>query len=218
MTRPGRGLITRLVFVAVPAALGLTACATSGYTYVANEDLGTYFRVPSDFRVYNPNEVLEPLLAERPDVEPEQVLAQRWAVAFDGSEDPSVDRFLGQITDPSDELAGYAQVRTLPTEERLSYSLQSLRNELISADQIQRLGNRLQIIDVQEHSEDGGDGLKLTFGVNLPDGRLVFDQVAVVDDDTSRVYLLALGCSSDCYEANRDTIDAIEESWTIEER
>jgi hypothetical protein len=202
----------------VLAAVGLVGCMTSGYTYVANDDLGTYFRVPADFTVYDPDEVLEPMLADRPDVDLDAVLEQRWAVAFDGNEEPVVDRFLGQIRDPSEALAGYAQVRLLSPQERLGYSLQSLRSELISADQVQRLGDRLEVLDVQEHSEDGGEGLKLTFAVNLPDGRLVFDQMAVVDDETSRVFLLALGCSSDCYENNRDTINDIIESWTIEER
>ncbi len=222
MARPSRGstgfVVTRSVVAALLAVLGLSACITSGYTYVANDDLGTYFRVPDEFRVYEPDEVVEVLLEGRPDVDVEMVLEQRWAVAFDGNEEPAVDRFLGQINNPSDALAGYAQVRTLQPDERLGYSLQSLRSELISADQIQRLGERLEILDVQEHSEDGGQGLKLTFAVNLPQGRLVFDQMAVVDDATSRVYLLALGCSSDCYEGNRDTITDITESWTIEER
>lgn len=202
----------------VAVALGLGGCATSGYTYVANEDLGTYFRVPSSFEVYGADEVLEPYLESRPDIDPEQLLAQQWAVAFDGSDEPVVDRFMTQTAGPSQDLAGYARVRTLTDAERLRYSLDSLRGELIPTAQAQQLGERLQTRDVQEVTEEGGNGLKLTYSMNLPTGTLVFDQVAVVDDRTSRVYLLALGCSSECYEANRDTIAAITESWTIEER
>lgn len=217
---PGsRGLVLARPAIAILlAVLGLSGCVTSGYTYVANEDLGTYFRVPEKFRVYDPDEVLEPLLADRPDLDAETVLAQQWAVAFDGNEEPAVDRFLRQIREPSEAPAGYARVRTLQDQERLGYSLESFRTELISSDQVQQLGDRLEIVDVAAHSENGGEGLKLTFSLNLPQGRLVFDQVTIVDDETSRVYLLAIGCSSDCYEGNRETIDAITESWTIEER
>ena len=202
-------------------ALGLlvvTGCVTSGYTYVANDDLGAYFRVPDDYEVFAAAEVMESALGEMPDDEAEAVMAREWAVAFDASDDPAVDRFVTQIADPSEQLAGYARVRTLGMEERLTYSLQSLRTELIPAQQIEALGERLAVRDIVEVSQDGGQGLKLTFALDMPSGTFVFDQVGLVDDATSRVYLLAMGCSSDCYEANRDAIADISESWTIEER
>lgn len=216
MRRPGGGRIARGL-----AALGLlvlTGCATSGYTYVANDDLGTYFRVPDDYEVFAADEVMEAVLGELPDEEADAILAREWAVAFDASDEPAVDRFITQIADPSDELAGYARVRTLGAEERLTYSLESLRTELIPAQQVQVLGDRLELRDIAEVSQDGGQGLKLTIAVEMPAGTLVFDQVGLVDDRTSRVYLLAMGCSSDCYDANRDTIADISDSWTIEER
>lgn len=192
--------------------------ATSGYTYMANQDLGAYFRVPDDFEVFAADEVMESVLGELPDDEAEAILAREWAVAFDASDDPAVDRFITQISDPSEELAGYARVRTLTGEERLRYSLQSLRTEIIQEEQFELLGDRLQLRDVSEVSQDGGQGLKLTFALDMPGGTFVFDQVGLVDDRTSRVYLLAMGCSSDCYDANADAIADISESWTIEER
>jgi hypothetical protein len=67
-------------------------------------------------------------------------------------------------------------------------------------------------------SQEGGEGLHMTFALELADGTLVIDQTALVDPATRRVYLLALGCSSRCFEASRDEIAAITESWTIEER
>jgi hypothetical protein len=215
--RRPRGGRTARVLVALGLA-ALTACTTSGYTYVANDDLGTYFRVPEDFEVFAADEVMASVLGEMPDDEAEAILAREWAVAFDASDEPAVDRFITQITDPSEELAGYARVRTLGAEERLSYSLQSLRTELIPAQQFEVLGDRLELRDIAEISQDGGQGLKLTFALDMPAGTLVFDQVGLVDDRTSRVYLLAMGCSSDCYDANRDAIADISESWTIEER
>lgn len=210
---------SRSLAAALCAALAfvLAGCATSGYEYVANEQLGAYFRVPDEFQVYQPDEVLEPLLAERPDLTVEEVLADAWVVAFDGSDEPAVDRFQQQLSEPSDAVSGYARVRTLQAEERLGFSLQSLRTELLAPAQVQQLGDRLELIDVQELSQDGGEGLKITFSVDLPQGTLIFDQMAVVDDRTSRVYLLAIGCSSECYDSNRETIAAIGESWTITE-
>jgi hypothetical protein len=219
MSRLGRrsGRLGRGVLTALGVAL-LGACATSGYTYVANDDLGAYFRVPDTYQVYDNDEVMEPLLADVSEDVAAAVREQQWVVAFDANEEPAVDRFVAQITDPSEAVAGYARVRTLGQEERLSYSLQSLRNELIPADQAAALGERLEVLNVEEVSQDGARGLKLTFSVQVSDGTLVFDQMSLVDDATSRVYLLALGCSSACYDASRDDIAAITESWTIEER
>lgn len=216
MRRLREGMIARgLVALGL---LVLTGCATSGYTYVANDDLGAYFRVPDDYQVFPADEVLASALGELPAEEADAVLAREWAVAFDASDEPAVDRFISQIADPSDELAGYARVRTLNAQERLSYSMESLRTELIPAQQFEMLGDRLELRDVTEVRQEAGQGLKLTFAVEMPTGTLVFDQVGLVDDDTSRVYLLAMGCSSACYDANRDAIADISESWTIEER
>jgi hypothetical protein len=212
LTRPLRRALLGL------ALLGLAGCASSGYTYIANDGLGTYFRVPSDYEVFDTEQVLAPALEGLPEGQAEAVLAQQWAVAFDGGDDPAPDRFLSQLLAPADAVAGYARVRTLSAEERLTYSLQSLRNELLRREQEAQLGDRLKVLDVQEIEQEGGDGLKLTFSVDGPGGTFVFDQLGLVDDRTSRVFLLALGCSAACYDDNRDAIAAIAESWTIEER
>lgn len=40
------------------ALLALTGCVTSGYTYVANDDLGTYFKVPDDYTIFDNQQVM----------------------------------------------------------------------------------------------------------------------------------------------------------------
>lgn len=204
--------------MALALAAALSACAGSGYTYVANDDLGAYFRVPAGYEVFGADEVLQPVLDRNPSVDPDTLLARQWAVAFDAAAEPAVDRFLTQLAVPADAVAGYARVRDLDPRERETFSLQSLRTELIDAAQLQQLGERIRLLDTQELSQDGGDGVRMTVSVDGPSGTLIFEQMTLVDDRTSRVYLLALGCSADCYEANREDIAAITESWTIEER
>lgn len=185
---------------------------------MANDELGAYFRVPAGYEVFGADEVLRPVLDRNPAADAETLLAQQWAVAFDSGDEPSVDRFLTQLAAPADEVAGYARVRSLPARERETFSLQSLRTELITATQLQQLGDRVELLDSQELSQAGGRGVRMTVSVQGPSGTLVFEQMTVVDDATRRVYLLAVGCSADCYEANREDIAAITESWTIEER
>jgi hypothetical protein len=210
-----RGAGTALAIL-IAGALG--ACVGSGYTYVANDDLGTYFRVPAGYQVFDAEEVLQPVLDRNPGVDPETVMAQQWAVTFDGGDEPAVDRFLSQLASPADDLAGFARVRNLSPQERETYSLRSLRTELLTAQQLQQLGDRVELLDSQELSQEGGEGVRMTVSVDGPSGTLIFEQMTLVDDRTSRVYLLALGCEADCYEASRGDIAAITESWTIEER
>jgi hypothetical protein len=189
----------------------------SGYTYVAEQELGVYFRVPDRFTVFDAKEIQESVARDMPAETVAQLQAQQWTVSFDASERPRVDAFVTQADKPADSLAGFARVRALDEQERLDHSLSSLRDELLPSAQLQEQG-RLRVLDAEEVSQDGGQGLHVAFALDLADGTLIIDQTALVDPATRRVYLLALGCSSRCYEASRDEIAAIRESWTIEER
>ena len=203
--------------LALCVLLTVSGCVGSGYTYVAEQELGVYFRVPDRFTVFDAEEIRESVARDMPAETAAQLQAQQWTVSFDASERPRVDAFVTQADKPADSLAGFARVRALDEQERLDYSLSSLRDELLPSAQLQQQG-RLRVLDAEEVSQDGGQGLHVAFALELADGTLVIDQTALVDPATRRVYLLALGCSSRCYEASRDEIAAIRESWTIEER
>jgi hypothetical protein len=203
--------------LALCVLLTVSGCVGSGYTYVAEEQLGVYFRVPDRFTVFDAKEIQESVVRDMPAETAAQLQAQQWTVSFDARERPRVDAFVTQADKPADSLAGFARVRALDEQERLDHSLSSLRDELLPSAQLQEQG-RLRVLDAEEVSQDGGQGLHVAFALELADGTLIIDQTALVDPATRRVYLLALGCSSRCYEASRDEIAAIRESWTIEER
>ena len=192
-------------------------CAGSGYTYVVEEELGVYFRVPDQYTVFSADEVREVAARDVPAEAADQMQAQQWAVSFDASNEPRVDAFATQVGEPSDALAGFARVRTLNDQERLGHSLNSLRNELVPAERLEQEGG-LRVLGAEEINQAGGQGLHLTFALDVGAGTVIIDQTSMVDRATRRVYLLALGCSSSCYEASRDEIAAIRGSWTIEER
>lgn len=195
----------------------LPSCAGSGHTYVVHEELGVYFRVPEQYTVFSADEVREVAAGDVPAEEADQLQAQQWAVSFDSSDDPRVDAFATQVGRPTDSLAGFARVRTLNDQERLGHSLNSLRNELVPAEQLEQEGG-LRVLGAEEVNQPGGQGLHMTFALDAGAGTVIIDQTSMVDRATRRVYLLALGCSSRCYEASKDEIAAIRGSWTIEER
>jgi hypothetical protein len=203
---------------ALALVLVLAGCAGSGATYIANDELGAYLRVPADFTVYDADEVLADLGKGLPEETLAGLAAQQWTIAFDSSDDPAVDRFVSQLQEPSGELAGLVRVRTLSPEQRLRFSLQSLRGELLPEAQLQQLGDRVRVLDVEELAPEGERGLRLVYSIGLEDTTFVFEQIGLVDDAASHVYLLALGCSAECFEASQDEIAQITSSWTIEER
>jgi hypothetical protein len=52
--------------------------------------------------------------------------------------------------------------------------------------------------------EEGLRGLRLVFNIRAASGAvLTYQQASFVDADTEKVYLIALGCTADCYEDNR---------------
>lgn len=218
LARGGRRLRPWFVAASSAVVLGLTGCVTSGYTYVANDDLGTYFKVPDDYTVFDSEQVMEQATADLPGDIAESLAAEQWAVAFDANADPQIGAFLEQLDRPTDRPTGYARVRNLSPDQRFTYALESLRTELLPEAQFERLGEDIQILSVDELTEDGGDGLRVVFSIDLGDGQLVIDQLGLIDHQTRRVYLLALGCSAECYEANQEEIATIVDSWTIEER
>jgi hypothetical protein len=207
----------RTVWIAAVVTVGLllTACQPSRFTYVSNSDKGAYLRFPSDWHLFQPEEVLRYQLSG---VTPETLDAlsqQIWAVAFDADPIPDLDHVLVR---PSAYPFGYMEVRRITDEERDQFSLSSLRNEIFRVDQMLAAG-RLDVLDAQDFTTpEGLRGVRLRFNIALDGGGLsAFDQTAYVDPETRTVYVLLITCTVDCFEAHRSQIDQVLESWTIKE-
>jgi hypothetical protein len=175
----------------------------------------TYFKVPEAWKLYNDQEIF----AATPDSEisPQQLARRRasqWVVAFDGDPSPSISHIL-------DEHArypmGFAKVRLITDSERDTFSLASLRNEVMPLDDVRKLGNGtvepLKVQDIVRH--DGMHGNRQVQNVKVEGGFFTMDQTALVDPGTRLLYLLLVGCEARCYLDNQTTIDEIVRSWTV---
>jgi hypothetical protein len=113
---------------------------------------------------------------------------------------------------------GYALVRPLSEEERDTYSLASLRNEVIPLDRLERTEGRVEAVSEEEiELESGAHGSRLVNEIKVEGDVFTLDQTGLVDSGTHRVHVLVIGCRSACYEANKAVIDQVADSWTIEE-
>jgi hypothetical protein len=206
---------------AIIALVGLVVvgCQPSPYTYVRNSEDGAYVRFPSDWHLFNPEEVLG-RQAEQGGLTPglaEQLAQRQWAVAFDADPQPTLDHL---FVEPNGHVIGLMRVRRLSEEERDQFSIASLRNEFIDVDEILLTdqGRIEPLLSEDLTTPEGLRGLRLRFNIGSPSGEVfTYDQTAYVDAATEKVYLLALGCTVECFEAQRSEIERITESWTIRE-
>jgi hypothetical protein len=216
---PKKARSTATVALLVLTALLLSACQPSGFTYVRNSEDGAYVKFPSTWHLFKPEDVIG-RQAEQAELTPglaEQLAQEQWAVAFDADPQPSLDHL---FVEPNGHVIGLMRVRQLSEEERDEFSLGHLRNEFIRIDEIMQAG--VAAIEPLENEDlttpEGMRGMRLRFNISSPTGQVfTYDQTAYVDAATEKVYLLALGCTVECFEAAQPQIEQITESWTIKE-
>ena len=195
-------------------ALALTACQGSGFSYVSNSSTNTYFKVPEEWKLFDRNEMMS---GGSPAISLQSIQSESdlWVVAFDAAPSPDLDNVLATS---SQHPTGYALVRPLSEKERDTYSIASLRNEVVPLDRLEQADGRVQAVSEKEiELESGAHGSRLVHKIKIGEEFFTLDQTGLVDSGTHRVYVLVIGCKAACYEANRSVIDQVAASWTIEE-
>jgi hypothetical protein len=66
---------------------------------------------------------------------------------------------------------------------------------------------------------DGGfHGSHLVARVDGKTGSITFNQIALFDQATSKVYAISIYCSTECYDKNESKIDSVIKSWTVKDK
>jgi hypothetical protein len=181
---------------------------------VSNRDEGLYFRVPEDWAVLE--------LAESDTGIPETIGASDpWRRLLDRSPTPGVANFNAELPVYPVGLASIESITSIDARNELDYrTLRALATngeddpvELATAED-----PTVEVVSLEDvTTDDGARGERIVFTTERPDGSLLTtDQTALVDPLTTEVYRLLLKCEAHCYESNRDEIDDIVESWTVE--
>jgi hypothetical protein len=220
MSVPGVvGRLTRRGRAALLVCAIAAACTGSGYHYVkssSDEGSGTYFKVPEGWRIYDENQFVKS--RHLSPTQAKEAKATGWAVAFDGSPRPTLKHF--ESVAPKEPF-GIAEVRTLGRQERDEFSLMAMRNYFVPVDDLAQSGLDITPLRLDEFTRDGGfHGQRFTFEFTIPTSNesVTVDQVAIVDAGTKEVHFLAITCSAQCYEREKDTINTVVDSWTVKER
>ncbi len=223
---------------AVVLALMLaTACGNSEFRYVSNSDINTYLKVPSDWKVYQQDDLVQAEIdAARKANQPSSlidVLINRqfqWRMAFDGDPSPSVEHTLSLAEEPVVEVS----VRALDQDEHDQVSLAALRNVIVNYDEMKAeaksdlTGRGVGVsgdatttfrpIDEEElHYNDGVRGIRLRYVLrpNASSPFYAFDQTTLVDSKAERLYVLLIRSGEAQFLRHNQLFTEIARSFTV---
>jgi hypothetical protein len=216
------GVAEALVALLVGCAVIVTtaACGAPEYTYIKNSSDRTYFKVPSSWRVID-EKALEQVSSGGST--PSQK-SDRWAVAYDAADVPSPAHLVDKDTS---EPIVYASVQQVPEAARAQVSLDTLRDLLLPVTPAAREGAAAGSATFTDFNlveetvltpQPGLRGVHEVFQYRVQKGPLqTFDKTAYMNSDASKVYVMLLRCSSECYKARRAELESMTASFTVQE-
>jgi hypothetical protein len=207
---------------ALLAVAVLTGCGAPEYTYVTNSDDRTYLRIPHSWQPIDGKALDEAIGLDPTDKEQQDGF---WLEGYDADATPSADHLLGQH---SAAPAVFIGVRDVPAVARGQISLDLLRDLFRPVSATAREEAAMNPASpftgfslMQDEVLTPGDGLRgvhVVYRYKIGGGPTqVFDQIAYVNDDASKLYMFYVRCSSDCYEQRKQEIANVVSSFTVRE-
>lgn len=210
------------------SALGLAGCVTSDYTYVRDSAGLAYFKVPSTWRKVDHAPIVQALNGTDPESATARLQEELiWGAAFDGAAvDPGPQNFIPTSPAAGDEPFVYATSWDLTEKQRDAVSLNTLRNQIlpVTADlraQYEQLGDfpftQFELLADEVLDPGGGaQGVHVRYNYRIRNvGMQTFDQTVFLTRGGTRIALLLIRCSPECYERRGKELDAIAKSFKI---
>jgi hypothetical protein len=200
----------------------LTACGGPAYTYVTNSDDRTYLRVPNSWQPIDTAELgaalgLDPSTTTR---------AQGfWLAGYDADASPSSAHILGPH---SPAPAMFIGVQDVPPQLRGQVSLDVLRDffrPVSNSGRQRAAANPMSPYSAFALMSDevltpgaGLRGVHSVYQYRIQGGPAqVFDQTLYANDDASKLFMLYVRCSTQCYADRQQEITSVVTSFTVRE-
>jgi hypothetical protein len=205
----------------------LTGCGKGEFTYVADSDDKTYFKVPSAWAQVDATDIDNVFLGVNPDSEQAQVLRQRsWSTGYDASSTPAAGHMISGY--PTEEPVVYSLVLRLMPAMQDAVSYDYLRDVFFphlpvtkrAREQAAAAGlglNGFELLrDAVVTPSDGVRGVRVIYNYELG-GSMVhtFDMTAYTNHDSSILYLLLIRCTARCYRERSAELGDIATSFTV---
>lgn len=204
--------------LATGAVFTLSACGGPRYQYVQNDDFGVYAKVPASWSIHDEKQLFPDLSARELD----EFHQHNWMRTFTGA-GLGADKSLLFVGDSS-EPVGLVKVQALTAETRERISIASLRGLAALNDgnrDLMQDSNVRILADVPVSFKGGFHGVRTVFETPVPNGGgaiAVVDSTALLNDNSTVMYVFKVTCTTMCYfETHKDEIAKVVDSWTIQE-
>lgn len=212
--------LRRLALLLPALALLAAACGEPSYRYVANNSEDVYFKVPKEWELFRfKDENGGRLQAAVPDdVEPV------WHVAFDASDQPDPEH-LSSVANlpstPAESPLGEVRIYQVQGSFNQTLSVGSARQSALGFDPLSVPDDVKDLVEIVTYEPltlgNGLQGSRVVFNVRNPDEPWqTFDVTTMFDPSAFRYYVLTVGCSAECFEANKNDIYEVTSSWKVD--
>ncbi len=195
-------------------AVGVFACGSADAKYVKNPALGVYLKVPHEWTLYT-LETAGPAISS---VNGGKAL--KWAVGFDGALQPSRFHLDAPVSDTPIGVVEVYPALALNLPARNLTTLKALLSHQTYDDTAQTYSAVPLDTKISEVSEveygSGYFGIRLKASTTETNGKVsTLAKLALFDQSTQLLYVLAAGCLDSCYEAHRAQIEGVLDSLTM---
>lgn len=215
--RSRRGARRVLGAVSGAAVLALvSSCGANKFSYIDNSAENTYIRVPNEWKVFTVEGG-----GVRPEAFPDSVESV-WHIAFDASQEPSLQNTSAiDALPPSsvDEPVGQLQIFDVTGSFNQELSLTTARSTALGIDPLgvpDEIKDLVEIVSYTPLSQDGMQGSRVVYNLhNEGEPWQTVDATTLFDQSRNRFYVLRIGCTSECFRDNQDSISEIATSWKV---
>jgi hypothetical protein len=215
--RSRRGLTGGLTFLLMSAlaTVGLTACGTPAYTYVADSKAGTYYKVPTQWHQISQKDLNAALKAAGSSG------SGIWSTAFDGSSTPSADH---NNSVALNQPFVFAEVGQLSSTGIAQLSYDAMRDLWLPVTSSTRQTdtsegfpgtNFTQMRDQTISGKQGVHGVRETFQYTFAGVTDTFDEEVLTNADQTVLYTVQVHCTNTCYTQNQNNINTVMSSFTV---
>jgi hypothetical protein len=215
--RSPRGLTGGLAFLLMGglATVGLSACGSPAYTYVADSSASTYYKVPTQWHQISQKDLNAAIAAGGGSS------AGIWSTAFDASTAPSANHNDSVALDKPFLFAEVGQLSSTGTNQ-LSYD--AMRDLWLPVTSTTRQTdasegfpgtNFKQLRDQMISGKQGVHGVRETFQYTFSGVTDTFDEEVLTNADQTVLYTVQVHCTDACYSQNQNNINTVMSSFTV---
>jgi hypothetical protein len=205
-------MVRYLAGLAALLGLGLAGCATSA-TYLGSPQQDFYFKVPPGWHVYDAKSLQGLGLPSTSEAAQLQAQGSSYP-AFTSLASPVKDLGKAGLAGPHPWALGV--VLNLGGQDQAGISLSSLQDEIFNVDSASQSGVPVIALFRPKVVVKGAlRGTLVGYMIDAGTTAIAFEQEALVNTPTNKLWLLAAGCSPACFVAHHAELQSIIKTFTV---